>query len=53
MTKTFEDSLKHLKLKDGGGQELQPWDDISEILSDPPRKHLHIVVERPLIGEFE
>jgi len=51
-----EGSLQRLELKDGveGVQELKaPWDDISEVFSDPPRKHLHIVVERPPTGEFE
>jgi hypothetical protein len=56
MNETLEDSLKHLELKDGveGVQELKaPWDDISEVLSDPLRKHLHIVVEHPPAGEFQ
>jgi hypothetical protein len=49
MNKNFEDSLKCLKSKDGleGIQELEAWDEISEIIPESPRKHLHIVVERP------
>jgi hypothetical protein len=56
MTRNFDDSLNRLKLEDGveGVQELKaPWEDISQVFSDPPRKHLHIVVERPSTGEFE
>ena len=30
-----------------GGEGLKPWDEISEVLTDVPRKHLHIIVRRP------
>ena len=55
MNTDFEGSLKRLELKDGieGVQELKPADEICEILPNPLRKHLHIVVERPSTGEFE
>src|ERR1700730_11215401 len=55
MNTDFEGSLKRLELKDGieGVQELKPADEICEILPNPLRKHLHIVVERPSAVEFE
>ncbi|KDQ61836.1 hypothetical protein JAAARDRAFT_45319 [Jaapia argillacea MUCL 33604] len=42
-------SLQRLELKDGVEvvQLLNPRDEIWEIFKDPPRKHLHIVVEHP------
>jgi hypothetical protein len=30
------------------GELLDPLDDVSEVLSDIPRKHIHIIVRRPL-----
>jgi hypothetical protein len=56
MTSNFGDSLNCLKLEDGVGGICQlkaPWEDISEIFSDPPCKHLHILARHPPTGEFE
>jgi hypothetical protein len=52
----FEKSLQGLKLEDGieGVDKLtKVADEISDILPNPPRKHLHIAVERPALGESE
>jgi hypothetical protein len=29
------------------GELLEPLDDVSEALNDIPRKHIHIIVQRP------
>ena len=29
------------------GELLDPLDDVSEVLNDIPRKHIHIIVRRP------
>ena len=46
---TNSDLLKSIKVVGDipDGEELKPWDDISETLTDPRRKHLHIIVKRP------
>ena len=38
---------------DKGFHELSPVDTLSEVFSDAPsRKHLHIIVQPPVLGEF-
>lgn len=34
--------------KEKGVQELLPMDDIADFFSAPPKKHIHVIVERPL-----
>jgi Crinkler effector protein N-terminal domain len=44
-------TLKNLVLennKDNGVQELLPMDDIADVFPAPPKKYIHIIVERPL-----
>jgi hypothetical protein len=51
-----EDRLKDIKLEDGaeGVEQLtKPVDEISEHFKNLPRKHINIVVQRPLTGESE
>jgi hypothetical protein len=51
-----EGSLHRIQLKEGveGVEMLKDmWTDLAEILSYLPRKHLHIVVERPNTCEFD
>ena len=54
MNTGLKDSLERLKLEDGivGVEKLNPADEVSEKIPNPPRKHLHIVIERPGSGEF-
>jgi hypothetical protein len=45
----FDDNLTRLKLEDGiaNVEKLKPADTISDVLSDPREKHLHIAIENP------
>jgi len=50
----LQGSLEQLKLEEGmeGVQMLEADDEIQNALPDPQPKHIHIVVECPVSGQF-